>query len=88
MTIGPRVRSLICYLIIFRDHSYDQVINILRGTYQLKIIDGKITNVLDTRNLELLPAYKELKNKIRAGPPAQMDEYRWKIQSEKAGYAW
>lgn len=88
VTIGPRARSLICYLITLRDHSYDQVINILWDIYQLKITDGEITNVLDTRRLELLPAYEELKDKIRAGPAVHMDESRWKIQSEKAGYAW
>ncbi len=88
VTIGPRVRSLICYLITLRDHSYDQVINILWDIYQLKITDGEITNILDTRRLELLPAYEELKDKIRAGPAVHMDESRWRIQSEKAGYAW
>jgi len=41
-----------------------------------------------TRRLELLPAYEELKDKIMAGPAAHMAESRWKIQSEKAGYAW
>lgn len=86
-TIGPMVRSLICYLITLRDHSYDQVQNILWDLYHFKITDGEITNILDNRRLKLLPAYEELKENIRVGP-VHMDESRWRIQSEHSGYAW
>ena len=86
-TLGPMVRTLICYLITLRDHSYDQVINLLWDLYRFKITDGEIANILATRRLELLPAYEELKTSIRAGP-VHMDESRWRIQSESAGYAW
>jgi len=88
ITIGPNVRSLVCYLITLRDHSYDQVINLLWDLYRFTITDGEITNILDARRLELLPEYERLKESIRAGPAAHMDESRWKIQSEKGGYAW
>lgn len=87
-TIGPMVRTLVCYLVTLRDHSYGQVINILKEIYSFKITDGEITNILDSRRLELLPEYEKLKDSIRAGPAVHMDESRWKIQSEKAGYAW
>src|SRR5258708_22407819 len=88
VTLGPNVRTLICYLITLRDHSYDQVQNVLWDIYRFKITDGEIINVLDARRLELLPAYEALKESIRAGPAVHMDESRWRIQSEKAGYAW
>jgi Transposase IS66 family len=88
VTIGPHVRTLICYLITLRDHSYDQVIHILWDLYQFKITEGEITTILDARRLELLPEYEKLKEKIRAGPAVHMDESRWKIQAEHAGYAW
>jgi len=88
VSLGPNVRTLICYLITLRDHSYDQVIKLIWDMYQLKITDGEITNILDARRLELLPEYEKLKDNIRAGPAIHMDESRWKIQSEKAGYAW
>lgn len=88
VTLGPNVRTLVCYLITLRDHSYDQVINLLWDLYRFKITDGEITNILDARRLELLPEYEKLKNSIRAGPAVHMDESRWPIQSEKAGYAW
>jgi hypothetical protein len=88
VTIGPMVRTLICYLITLRDHSYSQVQNILWDVYRFKITDGEITNILNARRLELLPAYEKLKDSIRAGPAVHMDELRWKIQSEGAGYAW
>lgn len=87
-TIGPNVRSLICYLITLRDHSYSQVRNILWDLYRFKITDGEITNILDARRLQLLPTYEELKDNIRAGPAVHMDESRWRIQSEHSGYAW
>lgn len=86
--IGPVVRTLICYLITLRDHSYDQVINLLWDLYRFKITDGEITNILDARRLELLTEHERLKASIRAGPAVHMDESRWKIQSEHGGYAW
>lgn len=86
-TLGPNVRTLVCYLITLRDHSYDQVIHILWDLYRFKITDGEITNILDTRRLELLPEYEKLKETIRAGPAVHMDESRYPIQSESgAGY--
>jgi len=88
VTIGPNVRTLICYLVTLRDHSYDQVQNILWDLYRFKITDGEIINILDARRLQLLPEYEKLKDSIRAGPAVHIDESRWRIQSEKAGYAW
>lgn len=88
VSLGPNVRSLVCYLVTLRDHSYDQVINLLWDLYRFKITDGEITNILDARRLQLLPAYEDLKESIRAGPALHMDESRWRIQSEHAGYAW
>ena len=86
--LGPNVRTLVCYLITLRDHSYDQVINLLWDLYRFKITDGEITNILAARRLELLPEYEKLKDSIRAGPAVHMDESRWRIQSESSGYAW
>jgi len=88
VTLGPNVRNLVCYLITLRDHSYDQVVNLLWDLYRFRITDGEITAILDARRLELLPAYETLKGSIRAGPAVHMDESRWRIQSESAGYAW
>jgi transposase len=88
VTLGPIVRSYICYLVTLMDHSYAQVQHVLWDIYHLKISEGEITAILDTRRLELLPEYEKLKNSIRAGPAIHMDESRWRIQSEGAGYAW
>jgi hypothetical protein len=88
-TLGPMVRTLICYLITLRDHSYDQVISILWDLYRFKITDGEITAILDAKRLDLLPEYENLKDTIRASPAVHMDESRYPIQSEQgAGYAW
>jgi hypothetical protein len=88
VTLGPNVRSLVCYLVTLGDHSYSQVIRLLWDLYHFKISDGEITNILDDRRRELLPEYERLKDSIRAGPAVHMDESRWRIQSEHAGYAW
>lgn len=89
VTIGATVRTLICYLVTLRDHSYDQVRNILWDLYRFSITDGEITNILDARRLKLLPEYEKLKDTIRADPAVHIDESRWRIQSEQgAGYAW
>jgi len=88
VTLGPNVRNLVCYLITLRDHSYSQVVNLLWDLYGFKITEGEITNILDTRRLQLLPEYERLKDSIRAGPAMHMDESRWRIQSEGSGYAW
>lgn len=85
--LGPQVRSLVCYLVTLRDHSYDQVIHVLWDLYRFKITDGEITVILDDQRLKLLPEYEGLKNGIRAGPSAHFDESRYPIQSEAgAGY--
>ena len=88
VTLGPVVRSYICYLVTLMDHSYDQVRRVLWDIYHLKISEGEITAILDARRLELLPEYEKLKDSIRAGPAVHMDESRWRIQSEHSGYAW
>lgn len=86
--LGPVVRTLVCYLVTLLDCSYEQVQRILWDMYRFKITDGEIANILASRRLELLPEYEKLKETIRAGPAVHMDESRWRIQSEKAGYAW
>jgi transposase len=88
VTLGPIVRSYICYLVTLMDHSYAQVQYVLWDIYRLKVSEGEITAILDARRLELLPEYEKLKESIRAGPAVHMDESRWPIQSEHSGYAW
>lgn len=89
VSLGPNVRSLVCYLITLKDHSYDQVISLLWDLYGFKLTSGEITVILDARRLQLLPDYERLKQTIRAGPAIHMDESRYPIQSESgAGYAW
>ena len=88
VTLGPVVRSYVCYLVTLMDHSYAQVCRVLWDIYHLKISEGEIVAILDARRLELLPEYEKLKDSIRAGPAVHMDESRWRIQSEHSGYAW
>jgi hypothetical protein len=89
VSLGPVVRALVCYLVTLRDHSYDQVANILWDLYRFKLTDGEITTIMNDQRLKLLPEYEKLQNGIRASPAAHFDESRYSIQSEQgAGYAW
>ncbi|HEY1644904.1 MAG TPA: IS66 family transposase, partial [Candidatus Saccharimonadales bacterium] len=88
VSLGPVVRSYICYLVTLMDHSYAQVSRALWDIYHLKVSEGEITAILDDRRRELLPEYEKLKDSIRASPAVHMDESRWRIQSEHSGYAW
>jgi len=87
VAIGPYVRMLVCYLVTLRDHSYDQVRNILWDVYRFDITNGEIAVILAVARVKLLPEYNRLKDSIRAGPAVHMDESRYRIQSEGgAGY--
>jgi transposase len=87
VTIGPVVRSLITYLIVQVDQTYNQVVDLLWQLYRFKIHSGEIAHILAERRGDYLPMYEQLKTSVRAGP-AHMDETSWPIQSEQgSGYA-
>jgi hypothetical protein len=72
VTVGPNIRSVVCYLITLQDHSYDQVIRLLWDLYHLKLTDGEVTVILDARRLQPLPTYEE----SGLAPAVHMDESR------------
>jgi transposase len=89
VTLGPKVRSLVVYLVTILDNSYDQTIRLLWDLYHFKLTSGEITVIMDSRKLELQPEYEKLKDTIRSSPAVHLDETRYPIQSEQqAGYAW
>jgi len=87
VTIGPAVRSLIVYLVVQLDQTYNQVIDLMWQLYHFNINSGEIAHILAARRAAYLPTYEKLKTSVRAGP-AHMDETSCPIQSEKgSGYA-
>lgn len=87
VTIGPVVRSLIVYLVVQADQTYSQTRDLLRQLYRFSVTSSEISNILAARSRIYLPAYKQLKQNVRAGP-SHLDETRYSIESERgAGYA-
>jgi len=89
VVLGPRVRLLVTYLVTLMDLTYNQVATLIQDLYGLNIDRGDIAGILATSAKKYLPEYERLKERIRSGPGAHMDETSWKIQGEgMAGYAW
>jgi hypothetical protein len=86
-TIGPNVRSLITYLVVQADQTYNQVVDLLWQLYRFRIQSGEIAHILANRRNHYLPTYEQLKANVRAGP-SHIDETSCPIQSEQgSGYA-
>jgi len=87
--LGPYVRLLVTYLVTLMDLTYNQVTTLIQDLYGLHIARGDIAAILATSAKRYLPEYERLKESIRGGPGAHMDETSWKIQGEgMTGYAW
>lgn len=87
--LGPHVRLLVTYLVTLMDLTYNQVTTLIADLYGLGIDRGDIAGILATSAKGYLPEYERLKEAIRGGPGAHMDETSWKIQDQgMTGYAW
>ena len=89
VVLGPQVRLLVTYLVTLMDLTYSQVTTLVQDLYGLSISRGDIASILATSAKSCLPEYERLKQSIREGPGAHMDETSWKIQDQgMTGYAW
>jgi transposase len=89
VVLGPHVRLLVTYLVTLMDLTYSQVNTLIADLYGLSVDRGDIAGILATAAKGYLPEYERLKQSIRGGPGAHMDETSWKIQGEgMTGYAW
>jgi len=87
--LGPHVRLLITYLVTLMDLTYNQVTTLIQDLYGLNVNRGDIAGILATSAKGYLPEYERLKQSIRGGPGAHMDETSWRIQDQgMTGYAW
>jgi transposase len=87
--LGPHVRLLVTYLVTLMDLTYNQVTTLIQDLYGLSVLEGDIGNILGTSAKTYLPEYERLKQSIREGPGAHMDETSWKVQDQgMTGYAW
>ncbi len=89
VTLGQNVKLLVCYLVTILDCSYEQVKTLTTDLYDLTLSDGEITAILHEQSIAWLPEYERLKEEVRAGPGAHVDETTWPIQAfAKHTYAW
>lgn len=80
VTIGENVRVLVCFSVTVLDQTYEQVRTFLSGLCGFPITDGEIATIVQERGIRWRPAYERLKQRIRDGPGAHLDETGFKIQ--------
>jgi transposase len=89
VVLGPHVRLLVTYLVTLMDLTYNQVTTLVQDLYGLSVSSGEVATILAASAKRYVPEYERLKQSIREGPGAHMDETGWKIQAEDmSGYAW
>jgi len=87
--LGQNVKLLVVYLTTILDCSYEQVKTLTADLYGLTLSDGEIASILKETATDWQPEYEQLKEHIRAGPGAHVDETTWDIQIfAKHYYAW
>ena len=70
--LGKQTRIFVCYLSLILNLSFEKIRQLLLDTYQLKISDGEISNILEKEAVQLRPEYERLHEKIKsnyAGAP-------------------
>lgn len=80
VALGTNIKLLVTYLVTILDCSYEQVKTLTSDLYDLTLSDGEIVHILQETAHDWLPEYERLKETIRAGPGAHVDETTWPIQ--------
>lgn len=87
--IGQNVKMHVTYLTILLRNSYSQIIKLLKDTYNFKLSEGEINNILNNEAQSLKLEFERLKNNIRKQKGIHMDETPWKVHNGNLGnYAW
>jgi transposase len=89
VTIGPNVKMYVTYLTILLRSSYSQIVKLFKDTYNFKLSEGEINNILNNEAISLKPEFERLKESIRNQKGIHMDETSWKVHDGELGnYAW
>lgn len=89
VTLGESVRDLVCFSVTVLDQTYAQVQTFLTGLRGFPLTDGEIAAIVQERGLRWRPAYERLKQRIRDGPGAHLDETGFDIQElGHRNFAW
>lgn len=89
VTIGKNIKMYVTYLTILLRNSYRQIIKLLKDTYNFKLSEGEINNILNNETQSLKKEFERLKDNIRKQKGINMDETPWKVHNGNLGnYAW
>ncbi len=89
VVIGKNVKMYVTYLAILLRSSYSQIVKLFRDTYNFKLSEGEISNILSTEAQLLKPEFEKLKEGIRKQKGIHMDETSYKVHAGELGnYAW
>lgn len=86
--LGNNVKILTVYLSVIMRMSYEQIRNIFRDIYHIKLSDGEIENILEGQGNKLTHEHKKIDTAAQ-DQPSHYDETTYKIAKGKFGnYCW
>lgn len=90
VVLGDTVKRYVVYLSVVCRLSYAQIQDLLKQTYDFDISQGEISKIMEKEGVTLLPAYEQLKERIRGEPSVHLDETSWNLvlHDGYGRYAW
>jgi hypothetical protein len=79
VVLGDTVKRYVVYLSVVCRLSYAQIQDVLKQTYDFDISQGEIAKIMEKEGVTLLPAYEQLKERIRGEPSVHLDETSWNL---------
>ena len=86
--LGENAKILTVYLSVVMRMSYEQIRNVFRDIYHLKVSDGEIENILEEQGNRVTLAYEAI-GKALLQQTSHKDETTWKtVKDAKGNYSW
>ena len=86
--LGPNIKIMTVYLSGVMRLTYEQVKNITRDIYHIKLSDGEIENILQEHANRLIGEINQIKKRLES-QPCHYDETGWKTnKGGKGNYGW
>jgi transposase len=88
VVLGGNTKIMTVYLSIVMRLSYEQIQNMMRDIWHLKLSDGEIKNILEEQGNRLIHAHEAIAKSL-LNQAAHYDETGWKtVKGAKGNYAW
>lgn len=88
-TLGPNVRLYVLFAVTVLGQTFEKIKAHLHGLHRLSLSDGELAAIIREGHRRLLPAMKDIEEKIREAPAAHYDETSYPVQhGEQGNYAW